>query len=143
MKYEDSTTRKFEEGYDMHRNLALAENYARPNKKGEYPYVSGVMGIAYNPFLNSEAGSAHRNHEVTELLKFWTEKIILIDSMEGETESRPCYLRATPKVIGVPRSSKRVELRMGNENGMMTYEFRNGLEIVETLLVSTSPCELD
>ena len=68
--------KKFEEGYDMHRNLALAENYARPNKKGEYPYVSGVMGIAYNPFLNSEAGSAHRNHEVTELLKFWTEKII-------------------------------------------------------------------
>ena len=61
--------KKFEEGNDVHRNLALAEDYSRPNKKGEYQYVSGVMGIAYNPFLNSEAGSAHRNHEVTELLK--------------------------------------------------------------------------
>ena len=54
----------------MHRNLALAEDYSRPNKKVEYLYVSGVMGIAYNTFLNSEAGSAHRYHEVTELLKF-------------------------------------------------------------------------
>ena len=38
----------------MHRNLALAGGYATPNKKGEYQYVSGVMGIAYNPFLDSE-----------------------------------------------------------------------------------------
>ena len=51
---------KFEEGHDVHRNLALAEGYARPNEKGEYQYVSGVMGIAYNPFLDSEAASAYR-----------------------------------------------------------------------------------
>ena len=63
--------KNFEEGHDVHRNLALAVGYARPNKKGEYQYVSGVMGIAYNPFLNSEAASAYKNHEVAELLKFW------------------------------------------------------------------------
>ena len=112
--------KKFEEGHDVHRNLALAEDYSIPNKKGEYQYVSGVMGIAYNPFLNSEAGSAHKNHEVTELLKFWTEKIIVIDSMEREKPSLGLLLEATPKVISVPRSGKRVELRMGNRNGMMT-----------------------
>ena len=27
--------KKFEEGHDVHRNLALAEGYARANKKGE------------------------------------------------------------------------------------------------------------
>ena len=42
--------KKLEEGHDEHRNLALAEGYAKPNKKGEYQYVPGVMGIAYNPF---------------------------------------------------------------------------------------------
>ena len=68
--------KKVEEGHDVHRNLASDEDYSRPNKRGEYQCVSGVMGIAYNPFLDSEAGSAHRNHEVAELLKFWTEKII-------------------------------------------------------------------
>ena len=78
------------------------------------------MGTAYNPFLSSKAGSAHRNHEVTDLLKFWTEKIIVIDSMEREKPSLGLLLEATPKVISVPRSSKRVELRMGNGNGMMT-----------------------
>ena len=104
----------------MHRNLALAEGYARPNKKGEYQYVSGVMGIAYNPFLDSEAASAYRNHEVTELLKFWTERIIVIDPMEKEKPSKGLLLEATPKVMSVPRSSKRVELRMGNGNGKMT-----------------------
>ena len=111
---------KFEEGHDVHRNLALAEGYARPNKEGEYQYVSGVMGIAYNPFLDSEAASAYRNQEMTELLKFWTEKIIVIDPTEREKPSLGLLLEATPKVISVPRSSKRVELRMGNGNGMMT-----------------------
>ena len=104
----------------MHRNLALAEGYAKPNKKGEYQYVSGAMGIAYNPFVNSETASAYRNHEVAEILNFWTEKIIVINSMEREKPSLGLLLEATPKVISVPRSSKRVELRMGNGNGMMT-----------------------
>ena len=40
---------KLEEGHDVHRNLARAEEYAKPTKRGEYQYVSGVMGIAYNP----------------------------------------------------------------------------------------------
>ena len=57
---------------------------------------------------------------MTELLKFWTEKIIVIESMEREKSSLGLLLEATPKVISVPRSSKRVELRMGNGNGMMT-----------------------
>ena len=77
----------------MHRNLALVEDYSRPNKKGENQYVPGVMGIAYNPFLSSEAASAYRNHEVAELLKFWTEKIIVIDPRKRETPSLACYLR--------------------------------------------------
>ena len=78
--------KKFEEEHDVHRNLASSEEYSRPNKKGEYQYVSGVMGMAYNPFLDSEAGGAHRNYEVAELLKFWTEKIVEIDTVERERD---------------------------------------------------------
>ena len=108
-----------EEGHNMHRSLASAEDCSRPNKRGEHQYVSGVMGLAYNPFLDSEAGRGHLNHEVTELLKFWTEKIIEIDSMEKEKSSLGLILEKTPKVISVPRSNKRVELKMGNGNGML------------------------
>ena len=61
--------RKFEEGHDVHRNLARAEVYAKPTKRGENQNVSGVMGIAYNPFLDSDAGNAFVNFEVAELLR--------------------------------------------------------------------------
>ena len=111
--------KKFEEEHDVHRNLASSGEYSRPNKKGEYQYVSGVMGMAYNPFLDSEAGDAHRNYEVAELLKFWTEKIVEIDTVERERPSLGLILEKTPEVISVPRSSKRVELKMGNGNGML------------------------
>ena len=113
--------KKFEEKHDVHRNLASSGEYLKPNKKGEYQYVSGVMGMAYNPFLDSEAEGAHRNYEVAELLKFWTEKIVEIDTVERERE-RPglgLILEKAPEVISVPRSSKRVELKMGNGNGML------------------------
>ena len=103
----------------MHRNLAAAGVYSRPNKKGEYQYVSGVMGIAYNPFMDSEAGSAHRNHEVTELLKFWTEKVIEIDPAEREKPSLGLNYEKMAEVRSVPHSNKRVELKMGNGNGML------------------------
>ena len=78
--------KKFEEGHDVHSNLASSGEYLKPNKKGEYQYVSGVMGMAYNPFLDSEAGGAHRNYEVVELLKFWTEKTVEIDTVERERD---------------------------------------------------------
>ena len=112
--------RKFEEKHDVHRNLASSGEYLKPNKKGEYQYVSGVMGMAYNPFLDLEAGGAHRNYEVAELLKFWTEKIMEIDPVERGRPSLGLILERTPEVISVPRSSKRVELKMGNGNGMLT-----------------------
>ena len=116
--------KKLEEGHGVHRNLASAGEYSRQNKKGEYQNVSGVIGIAYNPFLDSEAGSAHRNHEVTELLKFWTEKTIEIDPAEREKPSLGLILEKMPEVRSMPRSNKRVELKMVNGNGMLVTNLR-------------------
>ena len=99
--------------------------------------------MAYNPFLDSEAGGAHRNYEVAELLKFWTEKIVEIDTLERERErereiererDRPSLgliLEKTPEVISVSRSSKRVELKIGNGNDMLV----TNLEVVWKLLI--------
>ena len=57
-------SKKFEEGHDMHRKLALAGDYSKPNKRGQYQNMSGVMGIVYNPFVDSEAGNTYTNFEV-------------------------------------------------------------------------------
>ena len=81
--------------------------------------MPGVMGIAYNPFLNSEAGNAYMSFEVAELLKFWTETIIETDPTEKESPSLGLLPEKTPEVISVPRSNKRLELKMGNGNDML------------------------
>ena len=78
--------------------------------------MSGVMGIAYNPFLDSEVGNAHMNFEVAELLKFWTDKIIEMDQTERERPRLGLVLEKMPEVISVLRSIKRVELKMRNGN---------------------------
>ena len=49
--------------------------------------MSGVMGIVYDPFLDSDTGNAYINLEVPELSKFWTEKILEIDPTERERPS--------------------------------------------------------
>ena len=52
--------KKFEEGHDENRNLALAKDYSKPTKWGECQYVSGVMGIVYNPSWIQRTGAPTR-----------------------------------------------------------------------------------
>ena len=106
--------KKFEEKHDVYRNLASSGEYLKPNKKGEYQYVSGVMGMAYNPFLDSQK---LRGGGATKVL--YREDSGNRHSRERERLSLGLVLEKTPEVISVPRSSKRVELKMGNGNGML------------------------
>ena len=81
--------KKFEEGHDVHRNLALAEDYSRPNKKREYQYVSGVIGIV-QPFLEfrgRERSQKSRGDGAVEVLD--GEDNSNRFNGEGETEPRP------------------------------------------------------
>ena len=49
------SNKKFDESHGVHCNLALTDDYLRPTKHGEYQYLSGVIGISYNPFLERPA----------------------------------------------------------------------------------------
>ena len=53
------------------------------------------------------------------MLKFWTEKLIEIDLKEKERPSLGITLEKMPEGISVPRSIKRVELKIGNGNDML------------------------
>ena len=53
------------------------------------------------------------------MLKFLTEKTFEIDQTERERPSLGLLLEKMPEVISVPRSNKRVELKMGNGNDML------------------------
>ena len=59
------------------------------------------------------------NFEVSELLKFWTEKIIEIDPIEWERPSLGLTLEKMTEMISLPRSNKRVELKMANGIDML------------------------
>ena len=52
-------------------------------------------------------------------MKFWTEKIVEIDTVDRERPSLGLILEKTPEVVSIPRSNKRVELKMGNGNGSL------------------------
>ena len=111
---------KLDESHDVYRSMALEEGYSRPTKRGEYQYVSGVMGISYNLFLDAEAGAAFMNFEITELLEFWTGKIIQIDPTERKKPSLGLLLEKVPEVVSVPRSERKVELRLGGKDDILS-----------------------
>ena len=78
------------------------------------------MGMAYNPFLDSEAGNACMKFEVADLLKFWTEKIIEVDPTERARPSLDLLLEKMPEIISVPRSDKKVKLGLGSGNDVLS-----------------------
>ena len=119
----------------MHRNLARAEEYSKPTKRGEYQYVSAVMEKDSNPFLDSEAGNAYMNFEVAELLKLWTEKIIEIDPTERE-RSGLGMLRDK-----MPEGGQEGGTEDGKWKRHIDYEIGDCLEVAETLLLPTYPRE--
>ena len=91
------------------------------------------MGISYNTFLVSAAGAAYMNFEVTELLKFWAGRIIEIDATDRGKPSLGLTLEKVPEVICVPRSEKKLELRLGGEDNVLS----TNMETVWRLLRSS------
>ena len=137
------SNKKIVEGHDVHRNLALAEDYSRTTKSGENQYVPGVMGITYIHILDPEARNACMDFEMTELSKFWTEKLVEIEPTEREKPSLGLLLEKMPEFISVQGSDKKVELRLGCGDDVLSTNLVHCLEIAETILVPTSPREHD
>ena len=51
-----------------------------PIRKKSYGYVSGIIGIAYNPFLNEDIRDCFFDYEQAVLLRLWTSRIATIRS---------------------------------------------------------------
>ena len=52
--------------------LPKSSEYCGPIKKKSYSYVSGIVGIAYNPFLSEDIRDCFFDYEQAVLLRFWT-----------------------------------------------------------------------
>ena len=51
------------------------KEFATQGKLKSFQYVSGIPGMAYNPFVNEEAREAYFDYEQVIVLNFWVERI--------------------------------------------------------------------
>ena len=51
------------------------KDFATLGKLKSFQYVSGIPGMAYNPFVNEEAREAYFDYEQVVVLNFWVERI--------------------------------------------------------------------
>ena len=58
--------------------LPKSSEYCGPIKKKLYSYVSGIIGIVYNPFLSEDIRVCFFDYEQAVLLRFWTSRIVTI-----------------------------------------------------------------
>ena len=58
--------------------LPKSSEYCEPIRKEFYSYVSGIIGMAYNPFLNEDIRDCIFDYEQTVKLRFWTSRIAKI-----------------------------------------------------------------
>ena len=93
--------------------LPRSSEYCGPIKKKSYSYVSGIIGIAYNPFLSEDIRDCFFDYEQAVLLRFWTSRIVTIKSVNNTQAKLGLVLEKEVTAPSVPKSDKRVEFGLG------------------------------
>ena len=75
--------------------------------------MSGVIGIAYNPFLNEDIRDCFFDYEQAVLLRVWTSRIATIRSAANQQTTLGLVLEEKVTATSVPKSHKRVEFGLG------------------------------
>ena len=104
--------------------------YCGPIRKKSYSYVSGIIGMAYNPFLNEDIRDCFFDYEQAVLLRFWTSRIATIISAANQQVKLGLVLEEKVTAPSVPKLDNRVEFRLGFSNELL----RTSLMIVWELM---------
>ena len=88
--------------------LPKFSEYCGPIRKKSYSYVSGIIGIAYNPFLNEDIRDCFFDYEQTVLLRFWTSRIATIRSAADQQTRLGLLLEEKVAAPSVRKPFKRV-----------------------------------
>ena len=90
-----------------------SSEYCGPNKKNSYSYVSGAIGVAFNPFLSEGIRDCFFDYEQAVLLRFWTARIVTIKSATNQQTKLGLVSEEEVTAPSVPKSDKRVEFGLG------------------------------
>ena len=110
--------------------LPKSSEYYGPIRKKSYSYVSGVIGIAYNPFLSEDIRDCFFDYKQAVLLRFWTSRIATIKNATNPQTKLGLVLEEKVTATSVPKSDKRVEFGLGLSDELL----RTSLMVVWELM---------
>ena len=93
--------------------LPKSSEYSGPIRKKSYSNVSGIVGIAYNPFIIEDIRDCFFDYEQAVLLRFWTSRIATIRSAANQQTKLGFVLDEKVIAPSVPKSDNRVEFGLG------------------------------
>ena len=93
--------------------LPKSSEYSGPIRKKSYSNVSGIVGIAYNPFIIEDIRDCFFDYEQAVLLRFWTSRIATTRSAANQQTKLGFVLDEKVIAPSVPKSDNWVEFGLG------------------------------
>ena len=93
--------------------LPNSSEYCGPIRKKSHSYVSGIIGMAYNPFIKKDIRDCFFDYEQAVLLRFWRSRIATIRSAANQQTKLGLVLEEKVTAPSVPKSDNGVELGLG------------------------------
>ena len=89
--------------------LQKSSEYCGPTRKKSYSYVSGIVGMVDNPFINEDIRDCFFDYEQAVLLRFWTSRVAMIGSAPNQQTKLGLVLEEKVTAPSVPKPDNRVE----------------------------------
>ena len=104
--------------------------YFGPIRKKSYKNISGITGMAYNPFINEDIRDCFFDYEQAVLLSFWTSRIATIRRATNQQTKLGLVLEEKVTAPSVPKPANRVEFGLGFSDELL----RTSLMVVWELM---------
>ena len=114
--------------------LLKPSEYCEPIRKKSYHYVSGIVGMAYNTFINEFIRDCYFDFEQAVLLRFWSLGISTIRSIASQQIKLGIVLEENVTALSIPKSDNRMEFGLGFSDELL----RTSLMVVWKLIKSSS-----
>ena len=125
----EEMTRYSNKELKMSRELIEAvrgqKDYATLGKLKSFQYVSGIPGIAYNPFVNEKAREAYFDYEQVKVLDLWVERV----------KETGMLMVEQPK-LGIVLEERVVEPSVPELKGQVSFDFGSCDGPLKTSLVT-------
>ena len=92
-------------------------DYATLGKLKSFQYVSGLSGMAYNPFVNEEAREAYFDYDQVIVLDFWVERVKETGMLMVEQPKLDIVLEERVVEPSVPELKGQVSFDCGSRDG--------------------------